>query len=1025
MKINNIKLIRRFSFALFFIALISSAFGQNITITGKVTDKSGDIPGVNVIVKGTPAGTNTNSKGDYKLLAPANSIIVFSFVGYEPQEINVSGRTVVNIELKEIATALEELVVIGYGVQKKRDLTGAISSIQAKEIMQNTPTDVAQALQGKVAGVEILASSGEPGAESRIRIRGTSTFTTDGASPLFIVDGMEVESISGINPQDIESLEVLKDAASAAIYGSKSANGVIIITTKQGKDGKPRININYMLKAAELAHRIPQMNTKESFELDDLRNFYNGKAAGSIPDSLNPVNNNDFFYQELLFRRAWSQQLDMSVAGGSQKLNYYLSAGYLNEQGVYIDTYNKRMSSRVNVDYQATDRFKIGTRISMSVGKSKPQSGNANDHLRRASYWSVIDPDDTYTAVISSRPNPLAWAYLYKNDKVVYDINAYNYLEYKITKDLTFKSTISAILTNTKIDQFSPSLLSTAFQRSSRNEARLNTGWTHEDLLTYIKKLGDHSFNFLLGFTMQDRRSENIILDVKDNLTEALPISTGFSTVDFNNTKATDSRNRMASYFGRVNYNYKGKYLLSANIRRDGSSRFGKDIRWGNFPSVSLGWRFSDESFLKLTNSYLTDGKLRASYGVTGNQAAGNFASLALYSTSYYADYVGFAPNQLGNPLLGWETTKQLNYGLDLNFYSGRVTFAVDYYDKKTLDILYSIRIPQTTGFKTLYQNVGDVANKGWEFNLNTTNIQTKNFYWKTTFNLSFNQNKVLNVPGGEIADGTVYTLRDGWTIGTMFGYKYKSIFPWDQSNAYTTDWQQLSPVFDSNERFMNQYTLNGSPYLGQVKQKLFSDKKTAFKGGDVEWEDVNRDGVIDTQDRTIIGCGQPDFFGGFNTEWNYKGFNLSAFFSFSVGGDVYNYTEWWRSSMKWAGDKPNPMIVKRAWKAPGDIASFYKPVAGGAVDNPREATSIWVEDGSYIRLKSVRIGYNLPSSITDKLKIGTVNAYVQMRDLFTWTKYSGFDPEVNSRNSVFSIGYDDNAYPRSRDMVFGINVNF
>ncbi|WP_319501306.1 TonB-dependent receptor [uncultured Draconibacterium sp.] len=1024
MNIYKNKYIKNVIVMLFFVFSTTLGFAQETIVKGKITDSEGGLPGVNVIVKGTSGGTITDMDGNYEVKAPADGTLVFSFVGFETTEVNIKGRKTVDIQLEQDAIEMEELVVVGYGTQKKRDLTGAISSVNSEDIMRNTPTDVANALQGKVSGVEVISDSGEPGAGSRIRIRGTSTFTTEGASPLFIVDGMEIESIDAINPQDIESMEVLKDAASASIYGSKSANGVIIITTKKGAKGKPRISVNYKLRASEIAHQIPQINTQQSFDLDALRNFYKGKTPSSVADSLNPVNNNDFNYQDLLHRRAWTHQLDMSIAGGNDKLSYYMSVGYLDEQGIYIKTFNKRLSSRVNVDYAATDKLKIGTRVAMGVTKANPQSSTSRDYLRRSPYWSVIDPDGEYTAYVSSRPNPVAWANLYKNDRTSYDFNVYNYLEYDIIEGLQFKSTIAGSLTAVKMDQFRPALLTTSFKTSSMNEALLNTGWTHEDLLTYRKNIKDHSFNSLLGFSMQERRRESVKLDVEDNLTEAMQISTGFQTVDFNNTKATDSRYRMSSFFARVNYSYKSRYLLTANIRRDGSSRFGINNRWGNFPSVSAGWRFSDESFMDWTNDLLTDGKFRASFGITGNQAASNFASLALYSTDYYSDQVGFYAKQLGNPLLGWETTQQMNYGLDLTLLDGRVILIADYYNKKTNDILYNINIPQTTGFKSLYQNVGDVENKGIEFSLTTVNIKRADFKWKTTINFSKNNNIVTSVPGGEINDA-VYTLRDGWTIGTMFGYKAVEIFPWDESNAFTPEGQQLTPVFDSNERFMDQYLLNGEEYTGEVKQILFSNKKTPFKGGDVHWEDVNNDGIIDSDDRTIIGNGQPDFFGSFVSEIEWKRFTLSAIFNYSFGGDVYNYTEWRRSSMRYGNDKPSPILVAKAWKAPGDVAEFYALNTGGTVNNPRPNNSLFVEDGSYIRLQTLRLGYDLPSSVTSKLRLGAVSAYVIARNFFTWTNYSGWDPEVNTRNSVFAIGYDEHSYPRSKDVIFGLNINF
>ena len=481
----------------------------------------------------------------------------------------------------------------------------------------------------------------------------------------------------------------------------------------------------------------------------------------------------------------------------------------------------------------------------------------------------------------------------------------------------------------------------------------------------------------------------------------------------------------MASFFGRLSYNYKGRYLVNANVRYDGSSRFGVDKRWGVFPSVSLGWRFSDEEFMNWMKPFVNDAKLRVSYGVTGNQVAGNFASYGLYSINYYADMPGIYPSQLENKNLGWEETTQYNFGLDLNFLDGRINLIADYYIKTTSDILYRVKIPQTTGFNSVFRNVGDVRNHGWEFTINTTNIRTRDFEWNTNLNLSFNKNKIISVPeGGQQILDWVYLLDKGYPVGTMYGWKAQAIFPYDESNAFTPDWRQLTPVFDEKDRFTG-YQLDGAPYNGDIQQLRFSTENgQVFKGGDVMWEDVNKDGVIDAKDRQVIGKGQPVVIGGFGNDFKYKGFGLSFFFSFALGGDAFNFFDQQRSEHRYSPiTRANPVNLANSWKAPGDIARYPKP-APSAVNNTRIESSLWIEDASYIRLKNIRLSYDLPKQIAKKINLESVSFSLMMQNFFTWSNYSGFDPELPGK-SAFTVGYDDVSYPRAKDILFGINVNF
>lgn len=1004
---------------------------QTIEVTGVVSDVSGAGPiiGATVMEKGTNNGTITDFDGYFVISVPKNAVLEISFMGYNKKSINVNGKTSLKVDLEEDAKQLEEVVVVGYGTMKKRDITGAISSLGTTQLMENKPVDIANALQGKVSGLEIVTSS-EPGSTGDFRIRGASTLSSEGSTPLFIVDGLEVDNISNIAPADIASIEVLKDAASAAIYGSKSANGVIIVTTKQGTTSKPTINVGYSLKVANLARTLPQMNRRECIDFDILRSYMAGSNGYSVyvTDSLNPSFKHDYYYQEELFQTGLTHQVDFSISGKTEKVNYFSSVNFMNDDGIAINTWNRRGTMRLNLDYKPHEKVTIGSRISMGLGANRKTPGGARQRiLERPANMAMIFDDGTYAPVIASRNNPLAWSEICTNNNKYYELNFNEFIEWQIVKDLTFKASIAGTFNQNNYRYFQPAILSQTQIPSSQNKNTTSLRWTHEDVLTYNHTFAkDHNLLAMAGFSLQGYQSEYIQLSVSDNISEAIPTSYAFNEVNMNSTFHYQTENRLASFFARVGYSYKGRYIINANVRADGSSRFGSHKKWGVFPSVSAGWRLSDERWMAWAQPALTDFKIRYSFGMTGNQTASDYASLSRYSSIAYGEYIGIYPSALENDNLGWETTQQHNLGVDWSMFNNRLSIIFDIYQKDTRDVLFSMKLPGTTGFASSYTNVGNISNKGLEFTIAGHMIKTRDFDWSANINFAFNRNKLYNIPKENVTiQNDLYIIDNGYTLGTMYGYRALQIFQYDQSNAFTPDWQQLTPIFDDKDRFV-EYQLNGSTYTGDVQKLHYgTEKGETFRGGDVMWEDINHDGVINADDRQVIGCGQPDFTGGFSTEFRWKGLRISAFFNFSVGGDVINVYEANRNAHIYGTlTQASPVYLAQSWLAPGDVAKYPIPSLGRAtVQNTRLNSSLWIEDGSYIRLKNLKVSYSLPKKALTKLHMQDWTFSVMMQDFFTWTNYDGFDPEIPS--SGFAVGYDNNSYPHAKSILCSMNVTF
>ncbi len=1003
-------------------------WAEKIQVSGVVNDIGGALIGASVMEKGTSNGTVTDMDGQFELTVEKGASIEISYMGYQSKTVSTKGKTVFNITLEEDSKLLEDVVVVGYGTMKKRDITGSISSLGENELMGNKPVNVATALQGKVSGLEVVTSS-EPGSASNIRIRGASTLNAEGATPLFIVDGMEMDNIDNIAPADIASIEVLKDAASAAIYGSKSANGVIIITTKSGTSSKPTVNIGYSLKTSQIARTLPQMNRRQTIDYDILRAYLQGtQPSAYVIDTLNPSFMNDFYYQDVLFRNGFTHQLDASISGKSEKVNYFLGHSFMQDDGIQLNTWNRRGTIRANVDYLPHNNVTIGTRVSLSLGANRATpTGARNNLLSRPASMAMVLPDGTYAPVIANRNNPLAWSNICTNNNKYYSLNFNEFVEWRIIDGLRFKASIAASYYQNNYRYFAPALLLASQIPESQNKHTTSLRWTQEDVLTYSKTFNkDHSVNAMAGFSIQGYTNEYVQLSATDNISEAIETSYAFNQIDMNKTYHYRTENRLVSFFARAGYSYKSRYLLNANVRVDGSSRFGAKKRWGAFPSVSVGWRLSEESWMEWSKPALTDFKLRYSFGITGNQTASDYAARSGYSTIAYADYIGIYATQLENDLLGWESTAQHNVGVDWSMFNNRLSLVFDWYQKETSNVLFNLNLPGTTGFSSSYANIGNISNKGIEVSLSGHMIKTRDFDWKASVNFAFNRNRMWNIPSeNKTITNEVYIIDNGYALGTMYGYKALAIFPYDQSNAFTDDWVQLTPIFDERDRFVR-YELNGQPYTGTVNQLRYNNASgTVFKGGDVMWDDLNHDGIINDDDRQLIGCGQPDFIGGFYTEFRWKGLTISAFFNFSFGGDIYNRYEANRNDHKWSAlTVASPYNVANSWLAPGDIAKYPIPSSTrNTVDNTRLNSSLWIEDGSYIRLKNLKIAYSLPKAATTKMRMQDWTFSVMLQDFFTWTNYSGFDPEVTS--SGFSLGYDNYCYPKSKSVLVGMNLTF
>ncbi len=1032
-------------FLVAFIFLSSGALAQGIVVSGVVQDlKNNPLAGVTVTVKGTETSVATNEAGKYSIQVPGkNSVLVFTYVGYASQEESVGSRATINPTLILGTSDLDQVIVIGYGTQKKRDVTGAISTVSQKTIEEKQPISIFDALQGAAPGVRVMSTSGAPGEEADITIRGLSTLSDAGVRPLYIVDGVPMNNINAINPKDIASVEILKDAASAAIYGSRSANGVIIITTKRGGEGKPQIEVGYLRSHNWLSNRISQANRLQRQMFDRRGNL------GLDPkpdDSTSFSRNSDNDYQDLITQTAIRNQVDLSVRGGNKSVNYFNSLQYLDETGIVISSYNKRFTLRTNVEYKPTNRLTMVSRINFSYQtKNNINEGNViQQSLQRPPGMALYFPNGEYIYFNGGRRNPLAEAYLRSDVSKIYKGVLYQGADYRILNDLTFHGDVSADLTLERRTYFSSKFLTSS-------NPPINTGidattfpirLQGNAFMTYkhtFKK--DHNFTAMAGMNFEKNKREDVNIEGSNFVTESVTTLNAAGLFSLSDLYSKASASALVGFYGRLGYDYKGKYLVNATMRRDGSSVFGPENRWGNFPSVSAGWRFTDESFMDRFRSFLTDGKLRVSWGVTGNQAIGDYDAFQQFEfgTYFYNGVSGVRTSpRMGNSALKWEETTQTDVGLDLTFLKGRISFIGDYYVKNTDDLLYDFPLPNEVGYPgKVRTNIGSIQNKGVELMITAYPVRTKYWSWQTSANWSMIRNKILSIPNDYIDD--IWTVEVGKEAGNFYGYQYLGINQYDQSNAYTDDYQtRLTPVFqkDAEGNLVVQknmqpvlvgYTLpDGTTYTGTVKQ--LTTAGVVSKGGDVIWQNLPDDkgvynGDIGNEDRQFLGHGQPRWSLGWSNTVAYKEFSLSFNIYGNFGNKVYNDNRRNLASFSNSNTTPDAYFILNMWKYPGQITDTYR---GGdrSTDNMRRGGSQYLEDGWFVRLQSVRLGYELPDRLSKKAAMENLVFYVYSTNLLTWTDYTGFDPEVGQR-SVLKPGNDPGRYPRKTEVGLGINITF
>lgn len=1004
------------------IIIPAQLYAQSFKVSGTVKDTKGNpIAGVSVIIKGTKFGSTTDQQGRYSIGAPSRkSTLVFTNVGYATWEEDISGRNEIAVTLTDKTADMSDVVVIGYGTQRKRDITGAISSVSAKQISERQAVTVADALQGQVPGLQIAMGSGAPGASNissnqSLLIRGIGTLQT-GAGPLIVIDGAQGLDINSINPNDIQSVEVLKDAASASIYGSKSANGVILITTKRGSDGKPLLAANYVSSWSSLSHKIPQTNAAQ-------RKLYDFKRTGNYStttDSLNPSFNADNDYQDMLTRTGRRDQVDLSVSSGTKNLNFYSGLGYLNEQGIIINSWSKTVRGRLNVDYKQ-DRFSFGTRVVGSYNFSNfiSEGNTLAQAIQRPPNFAMIFPDGTLAPVIGGRKNPVAYALLYKNRYNIVNAAMYNYVAYAFTPDLKLTVDANVSMNSGHNLQFTPTLLEGS--NSGKETDTVSNYWIAQAYLNFNKTLnGKHTLIGLLGASAEENyhktRSQSGTNFVNEQVTSVNTAQTLSLPTN------SESKSTQTSVFGRIGYSYMGRYIINGNLRADASSNFGAQNRWGYFPSGSAAWRFSDERFMQFASHFLTDGKLRVSYGLTGNQQIPAYANISQlqFGSNYYNGVSGVvASPQFGNNKLSWESTTQFNVGTDLTMMNGRVTLTLDYYNKRTDNLLYNAPLAYETGFNTLYVNVGSLQNRGVEFLINATPVQTRNFSWNISYNMSFNRAKTLSLYQNIPLSTSIWITQPNQTLGNFYGWKALGVYAYDQSNAYDDNYNLLTPVI-INGQPSGQYMDNGKNYTGTVHR--LSTNGLVSAGGDVIWQNNHKDSVIDDNDRQILGNAQPKFIAGLTNTVTYKNLSFSFTFYAGIGGQLYNTFRSNLDQIVTVNVTPDPAYINQAWYYQGQVTNWYAANNNGKT-NPR-TSSLFIEDASFIRLRNVRLSYYIPQKITNKASIKGIQLFVYGINVATWTNYSGWDPEVSFSNPL-QMGSDTGVYPKKKEFGMGINVNF
>lgn len=1038
-------------------------------VSGVVVNEIGSpLAGASIHIKGTGIATRTNSDGRFRIDVPsANAVLVVSYVGYQSREISASSEHARKIVLSLQDKGLDEVVVIGYGTQRKGDVTGSVGSLRFDDIKDQAVTNYDQAIVGKLAGVQLVQSGGEPGRAAAFRIRGTGSITA-GNNPLIVLDGIPLDgpnqflpsqlfqgrplpnpSLELVNMNDIASIDVLKDAAAASIYGSRGANGVVLITTKRGQTGKVKISYSNTSGIQQVSKRIPLLNAYQFAALakeahdnawvdfapgnsadtpDEDRGTVDGGAYwNQTPADLYPYlagqpGLTDTDWQDAIFRNAVITNQTLNISGGNERTTYYVSGNYVNQDGVVINSDYKRYSARLNLDVKDKKvRFGVNFTPSYSVENrinNADQNGVISSALQMPPNFQIGNADGTYNWEGNGKwrigkdyqhnvlLNPVALANLTENRLRNTNVLGKAYFAYRLFDNLEYEISAGTMLHNYRSDYYHPSTLPNLGQQfyttPSNPTARSGSGfiynWVVEQTLNFNKDFGNHHLKALGGFTAQKNGTDqnsvtatNFPNDLVHTISAGQVISSEASIEEWS----------LLSSLARIQYDFSGKYLASLAFRADGSSRFGRNNKWGYFPSLSLGWNMLEESFLKPLQ-HISNLKLRGSYGLTGNFQIGNYESVASLSPDNYILGTGsgqlingLTAKNVPNPDLGWEKSTMINLGVDAGFFNQRLTIGLEWYDRNTSDLLLNVPVPLTTGFATSRQNIGKVNNRGFEATVATAQ-QWGSFSWNASGNIAFNKNTVKALGPGNAAiiqtagtDHTFFITQVGSPIGSYYFLKENGVY-------------------------LNQADLDANPHFNGAKP------------GDFKFEDIDGDGVLDVnKDRTIVGDYFPDFTFGFNSSLSYKGLELSASFYGVQGVKVVNLLRRYINSME--GNTNTVTDALDRWISEADPGNGLVNRANRKAKGNNGRTSTWhVEDGSFIRLQSVTLGYKLPKQFTDDMKIGDARIFLTGQNLFTWTNYSGFNPEPNLYNSdALTPGVDYGTYPLARTFSVGINLNF
>ncbi|MCG8308888.1 MAG: TonB-dependent receptor [Cytophagales bacterium] len=1002
---------------------------QDYLITGIVHSKGEALPGANISIQGTATGTIADANGAFQLTVPAGSTIEISFIGYITKEIVVSSSDELDIELVEDATRLEELVVVGYGAVKKSDLTGSIVSLKSEDILSTSVSSLDQGLQGKAAGVVVTQVSGQPGASTTIRIRGTSSINGNN-EPLYIIDGVPIISdaslgtagavrgaalnpLASINPNDIESLEILKDASATAIYGARGANGVILVTTKRGRTDKPVISLDFYYGLQDLRHKIPMLNARELAELGNEAADNAGvprKIIYASPTNLGEGTD----WQEQIFRQAAIKSLQFSVMGGNLGTSYSVSMNYFDQEGIIIGSDFKRGNLRLNLDQKLSEKLTIGTSLNLNRNvlngvvtddESAIPSSVTSWALEFNPGLSIYDENGVYVYENNtSKPavgNPVADAMetqqVSKSNRIIGNV----YLNWDINDKFVFRSQLGGDAYFNKEQSFVPNFLKRA--EASKGQAAVGSingyTWLLENTLTYKNTINSiHSLNIVIGHSLQAFRSEYLYAATSEFDDNRL----GFNAIQAGNKKTLsftgDTNWQMQSIISRINYNLNEKYLLTVTGRVDGSSKFGENNKYGFFPSFALAWRLKEEAFLKHSEA-ISDLKLRGGYGRVGNEGIPPYRSLGLLeiTEAYFGENEiakGAGPASIENQELKWETTDQLDIGIDIGLFDNRLSIVSDVYFKKTTDLLLNAPVPYTSGFKSAYTNIGNLENKGVELTINSVNT-VKIVEWNTSFNMAFNRNEITKLTGGDdegLVGQNILGI-NGWTriaegqpIGTFYGYQTDGIIQLDE------DPEDI-------------------PY--------FTDYRPSH--GDRKYVDQNGDRVINEKDRVILGNANPDFSFGFGNNFKYKNWDLNIYIQGIYGNEIVNFNLFALESFD--GNRNNSRTALERWTE-GNPTNDYP--RANATPRSNTFSDAQVEDGSYLRVRDITLKYSFPEHLVQKINLSDFKIYAGMKNFITWTNYSGYDPEVSRfAHDNLSMGADYGTYPATKIIMIGVNIVF